>query len=196
MDAAEIIRQGDQLFDKRGTLLSMWQELAEQFYPERADFTVTRNLGDSFAEHLTTSYPLLVRRDLCNSFSPLMRPVSLDWFHMRAEREEVEDQPALAWMEWAGGHDAPGHVRPQIAVHPRIEGRRPRPRHVRPVRQVGPAQRDGRPAALSLLAPQGLRLVRGRERQDRHASPQMEADRATCCAGCSATRSIPRSSRS
>ena len=66
-DAKALIKQGDHLFDKRGSLLSMWQSIADNFYPERADFTVSRSLGDDFADNLTTSYPLLVRRDLGNS---------------------------------------------------------------------------------------------------------------------------------
>jgi len=99
MTPKALIEQGDNLFSKRGSLLSMWQEMADHFYVERADFTVTRTLGDSFAEHLTTSYPLLVRRDLGNSFGAMMRPTSIEWFHMRALREEHEDQPAKAWME-------------------------------------------------------------------------------------------------
>jgi hypothetical protein len=103
MDARTLIAHGDMLFGKRGTLMSMWQEIADNFYPERADFTVARPLGDDFAGHLTTSYPTLVRRDLGNSFSTMMRPTSIDWFHMRAEREEFEDQPAKQWLEWATG---------------------------------------------------------------------------------------------
>lgn len=103
MDAKALIALGDHLFGKRGSLLSMWQEMADQFYVERADFSVTRTLGDDFAGHLTTSYPLQVRRDLGNSFASMMRPTSIEWFHMRAMREEHEDQPAKAWMEWAAG---------------------------------------------------------------------------------------------
>lgn len=103
MDAKSLIEQGDNLFGKRTTLMSLWQEVADNFYPERADFTVTRTLGEDFASHLTSSYPLLVRRDLGNSFSTMMRPTSMDWFHMRAEREEYEDQPAKEWLEWATG---------------------------------------------------------------------------------------------
>lgn len=103
MDVKTLIERGDQLFSKRGSLLSLWQEQADQFYPERADFTVTRSLGDDFAEHLTTSYPLLVRRDLGNSLGTMMRPKSIDWFHIRAAREEDEDQPAKQWLEWATG---------------------------------------------------------------------------------------------
>lgn len=103
MEVKALIERGDQLFSKRGTLMSLWQEQADHFYPERADFTVTRTLGEDFAEHLTTSYPLLVRRDLGNSLGTMMRPKSIEWFHMRCAREEYEDQPAKEWLEWATG---------------------------------------------------------------------------------------------
>lgn len=103
MDVKSLIAQGDNLFGKRGTLMSMWQDCADNFYPERADFTVTRTLGDSFADNLMTSYPALVRRDLGNSLGTMMRPTSIDWFAMRCKREEYEDQPAREWLEWATG---------------------------------------------------------------------------------------------
>ena len=102
-NAKELLRHGDQLFSKRLTLMSLWQSLAEQFYPERADFTVNRTLGDEFADNLMTSYPLMARRDLGNSFSTMLRPTAKDWFHMRASREEYEDQPAKAWLEQKTG---------------------------------------------------------------------------------------------
>ena len=103
MTPQELVSHREQLFSKRGTLMSMWQEIADNFYVERADFTSTRSMGDSFADHLTTSYPILVRRDLGNSLGTMMRPTSIDWFHVRAEREEFEDQPAKEWLEYATG---------------------------------------------------------------------------------------------
>lgn len=101
MEPKALIAQGDHLFGKRDTLVSMWQDCAENFYPERADFTVRRTIGDSFADNLTTSYPVLIRRDLGNSIGTMMRPKAIDWFYMRAEREENEDQAAKEWLEWA-----------------------------------------------------------------------------------------------
>lgn len=102
-NAKALIEQGDRLFSKRRDLLSLWQELADNFYPERADFTLTRSLGDEFAEHLTTSMPVLTRRDLANSFSAMLRPTETDWFHIRTAREEREDNAAREWLEWATG---------------------------------------------------------------------------------------------
>ncbi len=103
MEVEALIALGDNLFGKRGIFMTMCQEIAENFYPERADFTASRTIGDTWAQYLTTSYPLLVRRDLGNSFGTMLRPNSIDWFHMRCDREEYEDQQSLAWMQWASG---------------------------------------------------------------------------------------------
>ena len=99
--AKDLIKQGDYLFQKRTSLLSLWQEIADNFYPERADFTMVRNVGAEFADNLMTSYPVMARRDLGNSFASMLRRD--DWFSLRAEEEAREDNRARRWMEWAGG---------------------------------------------------------------------------------------------
>jgi hypothetical protein len=99
-DVKRLIEIGDKLFSKRISLVSLWQEIADNFYPERADFTVSRSLGTDFAEHLMTSYPLMARRDLGNAFSGMLRPTSKDWFAMRTGRD-VRDVEGRAWLEWA-----------------------------------------------------------------------------------------------
>lgn len=96
-----LLKYGDQLFEKRGTLLSLWQEVAENFYPERADFTAARSLGTDFAANLTTSYPILARRELGNSFSSMLRPVDQDWFAIETDQNKVDNE-GKRWMEWAG----------------------------------------------------------------------------------------------
>ncbi len=101
MDAKKIFEMGEQLFSKRSSLLNLWQEIAENFYPERADFTVRRSLGTGFADNLSTSYPILARRDLGNSFSFMLRPSEKPWFHMIVEHQELTDLSARAWLEWA-----------------------------------------------------------------------------------------------
>lgn len=108
-DHKKLIEDGDKLFTNRKSLESFWQEVANEFYVEMADFTITRYLGDEFADHLTTSYPLIARRTLGDSLSALLRPVNLDstspgvWFSMRAEDERREDQSARSWLEFATG---------------------------------------------------------------------------------------------
>lgn len=100
----QLIDQGDQLFNRRLPLLSLWQEIGDNFYPERADFTVQRSLGRDFASHLSTSYPLIARRDLANAFSAMLRPKGKEWFTMGIEQDEIAaNTSAQRWLEWATG---------------------------------------------------------------------------------------------
>lgn len=98
-----LIDQGDQLFGKRSSLMSYWQEVAENFYAERADFTTVRTLGDEMAKNLMTSYPLLARRDMGNAFGAMLRPSQKEWFGLATARPDKEDTEAKQWLEWAGG---------------------------------------------------------------------------------------------
>src|SRR5438046_2264166 len=98
----DLLRDGQRLFGDRASLLGLWQEPADNFYVERADFTATRSIEADFAAHLTTSYPMLVRRDLGNSIGTMMRPAQT-WFSMRAMHENNEVRDAKVWMEWATG---------------------------------------------------------------------------------------------
>ena len=59
---------GDNLYGKRSGLLALFQELAENFYPTRADFTLTRSIGAELASNLMTSAPVLAHRSLGNAF--------------------------------------------------------------------------------------------------------------------------------
>lgn len=90
--------QGRQLFDKRSGLLTLWQNIAENFYPARADFTTTRNLGDDYASHLMSSYPVIACRDLANSIGTML---DLSKFSMTTNRQDKEDTEAKQWLEWA-----------------------------------------------------------------------------------------------
>lgn len=99
-----LLEQGTQLFSKRSSLLSLWQEIADNFYPERADFTTTRNLGQDFAANLMTSYPVMARRDLGNAINAILRPSGKKWLHVRtAENWDKLGVEARAWLEWAEG---------------------------------------------------------------------------------------------
>lgn len=97
--AKQLVEDGDLLFSKRTTLELLWQELAENFYPERADFTVTRTLGDEFASNLDTSSPIVARRDLANALGAMLRPSSKQWFHNRLKHEDREDEAARSWLQ-------------------------------------------------------------------------------------------------
>lgn len=83
--------------------MSLWQEIAEQFYVERADFTVTRSAGEDYAAHLSSSFPLLCRRDLGDQVGVMLRPTQKPWFHMKPRHVRIEDNSSLRWLEWAEG---------------------------------------------------------------------------------------------
>lgn len=100
----DLQRQGQKLFSDRVSLLSLWQEIADHFYPERADFTSVRNVGTDFAAGLMTTYPLLVRRDLGNSFSSMLRPTGKQWNEMTVNEDEAKlSVESKRWLEWATG---------------------------------------------------------------------------------------------
>jgi hypothetical protein len=90
MTPKQLYDLSEQLFSKKSALNSLHQEVANHFYPERATFTVTRSLGEDFAGNLTTSYPLLCRRDLGNQFGSMLRPTAKQWFHMQRRYEAKE----------------------------------------------------------------------------------------------------------
>lgn len=101
MNAKELFELGNKLFSKRSTWMSLQQDIADNFYPERADFTYRREIGEHLAEYLSTSYPIMVRRDLGNQFGAMLRPYEKPWFRMSVEDEEGLDHESKQWLEWA-----------------------------------------------------------------------------------------------
>lgn len=94
-------RRANWLRTKRNPLLPFWQELAEQFHPYRAQFTRQFYLSEQFMDIQLTSYPLIVARELQNTFAAMLRPRDQDWFEMTIEHEERLDRAGKAWLEWA-----------------------------------------------------------------------------------------------
>jgi hypothetical protein len=101
MNIKQVRETADNLFRKRTQLMTLMQEIAENFYPQRADFTVTHDVGDEFADHLTTSYPVLVSRELSDQLATMLRPTETEWFHMTPQDPEREDNEAKRWLERA-----------------------------------------------------------------------------------------------
>ena len=93
---------GDNLYGKALPLRGLWQEIADNFYPERADFTIWRPLGTDFAANLMTSYPVLCRRDLGNQFATMLRPTARPWFHLalRHQEKDKQDNDVNKWLQW------------------------------------------------------------------------------------------------
>jgi len=95
----DLIDIGNKLHSDRGTLLSLWQSIANNFYPERADFTYRRNLGSEFASNLFSGYPLIARRELGNAFSTMLRPKDKVWAHMTVEDPDKLSHAGRVWLE-------------------------------------------------------------------------------------------------
>jgi hypothetical protein len=98
-----IKRQGDELFGKRDPLLSLFQDIAENYYPERADFTNCRSLGEELARNLMTSYPVMARRDLGNLIGGMLRPNAKEWFHTAVRGVTKVDTEQKQWLEYMAG---------------------------------------------------------------------------------------------
>ena len=98
--ATELIAIGEKLYHGRLSLLSLWQEIAENFYPQRADFTYQRVLGEEFAWFLMDSFPVLCCRELSTTLSTMLRPRGAQWFNLTCGRDEIDEKPENAkWLE-------------------------------------------------------------------------------------------------
>lgn len=94
MRLEDLLSLSNRMFEKKGPVNTLMQTQAEHFMPERADFTVTRSIGDEMADHLIDSYPILLRRDLGDSFSAMLRD-GTDWAQVY-----VMDDPGYAGNDW------------------------------------------------------------------------------------------------
>jgi len=88
------------MFKSQSVAVSLWQTLADNFYPERADFLLTRNMtGLEMANNTVDSFPILARRDLGNSFHAMLRDAR--WFEITAGADTEADREGKLWLEWA-----------------------------------------------------------------------------------------------
>jgi hypothetical protein len=100
MDAKQLLEMANNLFTKKAPLTSLHQEIADNFYPERAHFTVNRSIGDDFAANLMTSYPVMCRRELGDQFSTMLRPTARPWFHTSIKYSKTLDNDTKQYLEW------------------------------------------------------------------------------------------------
>lgn len=99
MDAKILLEHSNSLFGARASLLTLWQNIAENFYPERADFTIERSLGTELGEGLATGVPVVLRRDLGDALGSLLRPTNKAWFKTRVDQWDTVSTEAKAWLE-------------------------------------------------------------------------------------------------
>lgn len=99
MNAKALRELGDDLFAKKAPLNSLHQDVADNFFYERANFTLQRSIGMDFAANTLTSYPAMCRRDLGNSFGSLLRPTAKPWFHTGIRHTTVRDNETRQWLQ-------------------------------------------------------------------------------------------------
>lgn len=98
--ARELCRIGDGLFSKKTSWNQLSQELAEHFYPMRADFTSELNMGSDFSTGLMDSFPVQSRETLGNTISATLRQG--DWFSIKTGVDGIDEDPEVArWLEYA-----------------------------------------------------------------------------------------------
>lgn len=100
-NARELVTIGDRLFTKKAQLDELWQTLAEQVYPERANFTVSRIEGDEYVRDLYESGPAQNRRDLAGAIGAILRPRGKEWFRPQPVDEWRRTDRAMEWCDWA-----------------------------------------------------------------------------------------------
>lgn len=98
--AKELCRIGTSLFTKKQPYDALCQDIAENYYPLRSDFTRTLQLGDDFTNQLMESFPVQARETLGNAPGAMLRQG--DWFAVKTGIEAIDEQPNVArWLESA-----------------------------------------------------------------------------------------------
>lgn len=99
-NAKELCRIGESLFTKKRPWDELCQEIAENVFPLRADFTSPFTLGEDFSVDLMESFPVQARETLGNAPSAMLRQG--EWFEVKTGFEEIDEDPANArWLEYA-----------------------------------------------------------------------------------------------
>jgi hypothetical protein len=99
----DLIQQGEELFSARASYMSLCQEIAENFYPQRADFTTVRTLGEDFAANLNSSYPLIVHRELSGAIGATTRRKDTEWFKVSVKNADRLDNSGREFLEYMTG---------------------------------------------------------------------------------------------
>jgi hypothetical protein len=100
VDAGRLLKRSEALFTDKMPLLTLWQEIADHFHPERADMTNRRPVGTDYYRMLFESIPPQYARDLAGAVGAIMRPRGRPWFKCKAnEGSEGDTDDAARWYE-------------------------------------------------------------------------------------------------
>lgn len=75
--------------DGRSSWMTLWQDLAEIFCPNRADFTVEQHDGAERTDGLYETGPQLSARALASTIPAMLRPAGKRWFKAKAKRGDL-----------------------------------------------------------------------------------------------------------
>jgi hypothetical protein len=93
-----VVSLGTKAFHNKRSVDTLHQEIALNFYPERAYFTTTRDDGDEYSAHQFSSYPNMARRELGNMLDEFLFPDK--FFSIHVDEEELDEAPAeRAYLE-------------------------------------------------------------------------------------------------
>lgn len=100
-NAEELLQVSDRLFSKKMMLDGLRQRLADEFFPERANFQVSRLDGEDYQKNSYESVPAINRRTLADAIGALTRPKQQPWMKIRPEDERLHTDNSLPWCDWA-----------------------------------------------------------------------------------------------
>lgn len=87
-----VVTQAEEAFSKKAGLLSFWQTVADNHFPERASFTRELNWGEDVTSQLYSSEPILFRREFGNFIGAALRPKGRDWFGVQLEDVAIRNR--------------------------------------------------------------------------------------------------------
>lgn len=90
----EIAKRGARLFDAASGWRMLNQELAENYYPMRADWTASLNMSDGFALDLMDSYPVQARHQLGDAIEAMLRQGN--YFGLSSGDPDLDKFPPVA----------------------------------------------------------------------------------------------------
>lgn len=96
----DVLARVGTLKGRKDPWLQLWQEVAEMFLPERAEFTSSIEQGSRANESIYDATPRLAARGLSSALDGLMKDKASNWFEVIPEDEDLLDDPAVqSWVE-------------------------------------------------------------------------------------------------